>query len=193
VKAVFSLKQLEMQRYLITDPKYFGQSAESFKNSLQKSKDFDYILFRDKNNVNYKKSARIFMDILREKGVEKYLIHGDYLLASELKAFGVHLTSTQFNKISNAKENSLFTIISCHSFEDISRAVEFGADAVTYSPIFHTPNKGVPKGVKNLAEAVKKFENIKIFALGGIISEKEVFKISSIDGLYGFSSIRFFL
>ncbi|EJF07531.1 thiamine monophosphate synthase [Thiovulum sp. ES] len=182
-----------MKRYAISDPKYFGRSKESFEKALENLKNFDYILYRDKENLNYKKSARIFSDILKKKGVEKYLIHGDIFLAKELDAFGVHLTSTQFEEIELSKENSLFTVISCHSFKDIERAKKLGADAVTYSPIFETPNKGKSKGVEKLKEAVKLFHNIKIFALGGIISGKEVSKLGDIEGIYGFSSIRFFL
>jgi thiamine-phosphate pyrophosphorylase len=182
-----------LKKYLITDPEYFGRDKNSFENTLEKVENFDYILFRDKKSVNYKKSARIFTDILKRKGIKKYLTHGDIFLAKELGAFGVHLTSMQFEEIEVSKKNSLFTIISCHTFEDIEKASNLGADAVTYSPIFHSPNKGTPKGVEDLGKAVEKFPEIKIFALGGVISEKEVSKLGKIEGLYGFSSIRFFL
>ena len=105
---------------------------------------------------------------------------------------GVHLTSTQFEDIKNAKELGLFVIISCHTFDDIKNAKENFADAVTFSPIFETPNKGAPKGIEILNEAVNKFEDIKIFALGGIIDENQVKQISKTKA-YGFASIRYFV
>ena len=94
--------------------------------------------------------------------------------------------------ISKAKELGLYVIISCHTFEDIQKALENQADAVTYSPIFETPNKGLPKGITSLNEAVEKYENINIIALGGIINNEQIEQISKTKA-YGFASIRYFV
>ena len=93
--------------------------------------------------------------------------------------------------IKEAKNQNLFTIISTHTFKEIEKAQKFGADAVTFSPIFYTPNKGKPKGVKELKKAITTFPDIKIIALGGIVSDKEVLQIQR-TGAYGFASIRYF-
>ena len=182
-----------MKKYLITDPKFYGNSEESFRNSIKKANKFDFILYRDKKSLNYRKFAKIFVDVLRGLGIDKIIIHQDPLLAKNLKAFGVHLTSQQFNEIKISKELNLFTIISTHSFKEIELANSLGADAVTFSPIFETPDKGMPKGVDTLQKAVQSFSNMKIFALGGVLSEVEINKLSKVEGLFGFSSIRFFI
>ncbi len=66
-----------------------------------------------------------------------------------------------------------------------------GVDAVTFSPIFQTPNKGEPKGVEVLKELVQA-KKAKIFALGGIITKKQIQECQD-AGVYGFASIRYFL
>jgi len=182
-----------LKRYLITDPLYYGESEREFQKSIERANGFDFILYRDKNNPNYKKFARIFAGVLKERGVREFLIHQNVELAQDLNAFGVHLSSQQFNTIIDAKKSNLFTIISCHSFRDIEIASGFGVDAVTFSPIFKTPNKGEPKGIETLQKVVETFPEVKIFALGGIISKVEVNKLSRVKGLFGFSSIRFFI
>lgn len=83
-------------------------------------------------------------------------------------------------------------IISCHTFEDIEKAINNQADAVTYSPIFETPNKGAPKGIEALKEVVDKYPNINIIALGGIINDKQIEEISKTKA-YGIASIRYFV
>ena len=132
------------------------------------------------------------MDVCKTFHIDKILINTDYKLAHKLNASGVHLNSTQFNMIKTAKDLGLYTIISCHTFEDIKKARDLNIDAVTYSPIFETPNKGTPKGIEALKEAVDKYTNINIIALGGIINDKQIEQISKTKA-YGFASIRYFV
>jgi thiamine-phosphate pyrophosphorylase len=149
----------------------------------------DFVLFRDKSTKEYAKLAKDFIKHSKEYSYKK-IIHQDYLLAKKLGAFGVHLTSTQFSNITKAKELGLFVIVSTHSLSELNKAYNLGADAATYSPIFTTPNKGTPKGVVALKEAVKQFD-IKIIALGGIVSQKEIEKVKNTKA-WGFASIRYF-
>ena len=93
--------------------------------------------------------------------------------------------------ISKAKELALYVVISCHTFEDIEKAINNKADVITYSPIFETPNKGIPKGIKALKEVVDKYPNINIIALGGIINDEQIEQISKTKA-YGIASIRVF-
>mgnify|MGYP005841720101 CR=1 FL=1 len=120
--------------------------------------------------------------------MEKYLITDPNYYSN---ATGVHLTSKQIKKIKKAKDLDLFVIISCHDFTDIEKALKDYANAITYSPIFKTPNKTQPKGINQLEEAIEIFEDINIFALGGITSNEQVKKISKTKA-YGFASIRYF-
>lgn len=184
-----------MIKYLITDPKYYTNDEKKFEkiliNVLNKHQ-IEVACFRDKESDNFEEIAKIFIKTCKEKNIKNILLNGNFLLAHKLNATGVHLTSTQFDDIKKAKELGLYVIISCHTFEDIEKAIDYQADAVTYSPIFETPNKGAPKGITSLNEVVEKYENINIIALGGIINDEQIEQISKTKA-YGFASIRYFV
>ena len=171
-----------MKKYLISaSPSYF---------QLRKYMP-DFALYRDKESADYAFHAENFIQMCKSIPSLKAFLHQDYRLAHSLNATGVHLTSQQFDAIQKAKELDLEVIISTHTVEEVLEAEKLGADYVTYSPIFATPNKGEPKGVQDLKTLCQK-SNIKIFALGGIISQKEVDALDG-SGAYGFASIRYFL
>jgi thiamine-phosphate pyrophosphorylase len=183
-----------VKTYLITDPSFYGSNADSLKASLNSvfSETLpDFALFRDKQPQCYDELAKVFIDVSRKYSMLKVLLHGDYKLANALKADGVHLTSTQFDIIPAAKTLGLYVIISTHTHEEAFRAQELGADAITYSPIFASPNKGEPKGLEDLKEIVDKIE-IPIFALGGITTQEQINAVQEC-GAYGFASIRYFI
>jgi len=176
--------------YLITDPKYYFSDFVSLKEVLAKHRP-SFALYRDKDNFDYKRLAVKFLETCSQFESVKPMLHGDVNLAVTLDAYGVHLTSLQFDEIKKAKEVGLFTVISCHSEEEMLKAQKLGADAVTFSPVFSTPNKGEPKGLAELQRMVDKM-SIPIIALGGITTETEVKAVAS-TGCYGFASIRYFV
>lgn len=185
---------MKMKSYLITDPSYYGTMPETIESALDViySHNFpDFALFRDKQTSDYRTLAQTFITISREYKIPHILLHGDYVLAEELGADGVHLTSTQFDAIPEAKKRGLYVIISTHTHEEALKAQELGADAITYSPIFDSPNKGEPKGLEDLKEIVDKIR-VPIFALGGITTEEQINAVST-TGVYGFASIRYFI
>ena len=183
-----------MKSYLITNRQFYTDTPAVFRSILHEQ--FvkflpDFALYRDKTNPNYAVQAEHFIEVCHQFQGIKGLIHGDALLARKLNAFGVHFTSQQYGQIPRAKELGLYVIASTHSEEEIDQAVELGADAVTYSPIFSTPGKGEPKGLEDLKEITGKMKT-NIFALGGIISSDQV-KQCEQHGAYGFASIRYFI
>ena len=182
-----------MMKYLITDPKYYSHDLSLFKDKLKKSSNFDFILYRDKTNPNYRNFAKIFVDILVERGITTLFIHRDPLLAKSLNAFGVHLSSEQPHLIELSKSLGLFTVISCHNIDEIAFAQKLGVDAVTISPIFFSEKGGQPIGIERLQQIVREFKDLKIFALGGIKSKLEVDEVTRVNGVFGFASIRFFI
>lgn len=184
-----------MIKYLITDPKYYTNDEKKFEeiliNVLNKHQ-VDIACFRDKESSNFEDLAKIFIKICKKYGIKKILLNGDLLLAKKLNAIGIHLTSTQFHEITKAKDLNLYTIISCHNEDDLKNAIKSKANAITYSPIFETPNKGEPKGIEKLKNIVNKYQNINIIALGGIINDEQIEEISKTNA-YGIASIRYFI
>jgi thiamine-phosphate pyrophosphorylase len=177
-----------LKSYLITDPKLFGDTVETLRSTLSLAiaeHSPDLICLRDKTSNRYAELAEAFLKI---PGTHKALLHGDVDLAITLGAYGVHLSSLQFDKIVRAKEAGLYVIASTHSYEEALAAKE--ADAITYSPIFYSPGKGNPKGLEDLKEITGKI-NTKIFALGGITTKEQVQQVETC-GVYGFASIRYF-
>jgi len=183
-----------VKSYLITDPKYYKETKEIFKknllNVLSKHKP-DFICFRDKTSKDYENLAKTFITVCKASEITNILLNQEYLLAHKLNASGVHLTSKQFKKIKEAKKLGLYVIISCHNEEDIKQAILHKADAISFSPIFDTPNKGEAKGIEELMRICNTYE-IKVFALGGIIEAKHLKEINK-SKAYGFASIRYFL
>lgn len=185
----------ELKTYLITDPQYYSNNPKKFKRTLikvlEKNK-IDIICFRDKESSNFEELATIFVEVCKDKNIERILINSDFKLAKKLNAHGVHLNSKQFGDIKKAKQLDLFVIISCHNFDEIEKAQNLKVEALTYSPIFKTPNKGKPLGIEKFNEAIDLYKDSNIIALGGIIDNKQVAEITKTKA-YAFASIRYFI
>ncbi len=182
-----------MTKYLITTPEFYTQDACIFEKKLiaqiQKHKP-EYILYRDKNNLRYQELASVFIRICKKFNGVKFFLHQEPLLAKEMRATGVHLNSTQFDKIEEAKSLGLEVIVSTHSLDEVKKVEKLGVDYVTYSPVFASPNKGEPKGIEDLKNVVEQTE-LKVFALGGIVEQKQIDGVSTTKA-FGFASIRYF-
>ena len=173
-----------MKKYLITDPKQFHNFAYHLKKHNP-----DFACFRDKEMILQEKDMKMFMNIGRETKTV-LIIHTHLELAIKYKADGVHFSSLDFKKIVEAKRANMYVIASTHNIDEAKMAVDLKADAITFSPIFATPNKGEPVGLEKLKEIVDIID-IPIFALGGIISQEQITALEAIKP-YGFASIRYF-
>ena len=174
---------------------YFISEPKKFKNidTIFSTHDINIACFRDKDSLDIEPLALEFITRARKNNIAQVLINSHIDLAIKFNYDGVHLTSQQFDEIKIAKEQNLYVIISCHTKDEVELAKNYGADAVTYSPIYFKENKGEPKGIKNLSDIVDNFqdENFKIIALGGIIKNEHIKQIKTTDA-YGFASIRYF-
>jgi len=176
-----------MLTYAITDPTtlHFDHLADDLDYFSTKA---SMIVYRDKMTPEYVKNAKLFVE--NAKNFERVLLHGEYTLAKECHADGVHLTSTQFDDIVKAKALDLFVIVSTHSKDEAKDAEALGADMVTFSPIFNTPNKGKAVGLEMLKEVVSTV-GIPVLALGGILTQEQIDACDAV-GAKGFASIRYF-
>lgn len=182
-----------MKKYLITDPKYYTQDPSLFKERLSYALELHHpelMLYRDKENADPQELSKVFVALAKEYQQTKSFLHSDFILAHSLGADGVHLTYRDKDSIHKAKELGLEVIVSTHSHEEAQDAQQLGADYITYSPIFTTPNKGEPKGLEDLQELLQKV-SVKVIALGGIVSAKELEALKQCS-VYGFASIRYF-
>ena len=175
-----------MIKYAISDPKFYSNLDYAFNNFIR-LKEANMLLFRDKNSNNYDKTAQEFIKFKSHN--IKFLLQNDIDLACRLGFDGVHFSSNFIHLLKDTPTN-LIKIASTHNIKEIELANQYGADFITFSPIFATPNKGEPKGLEALKEAVK-ISKAKVIALGGIVSKEHIDKVMSF-GAVGFASIRYF-
>ena len=183
-----------MKKYLITSRLYYTDTPAVFRSILHEriaEHMPDFVLYRDKTDPKYALQAEHLVEVCRQFSGVKSFIHQDPKLANGLRADGVHLNAKQFEKIDEAKSLGLEVCVSTHSIDELLEAERLGADYAAFSPIFATPQKGAAKGVDMLAEAVNTVKNLKIFALGGIITDAHIKQIEYAKP-YGFASIRYF-
>jgi thiamine-phosphate pyrophosphorylase len=111
----------------------------------------------------------------------------DVALACE--AHGVHLRANSVSPRTLRKitPTNFLIAVSCHSIADLEDAE--GADFAVLAPIFETPGKGPPLGLRYLAQAVHS-TSIPVFALGGITEERVPACLRS--GAAGVAGIRLF-
>ena len=185
--------------YFITDP-ILGATPKQFQQNLTKilqTHKIDLISFRDKisTNLHHKEEyAKITLQLSKEFDIKKILINQDIELGLKLGFDGIHLTSSQFNQISYAKQQFSFVSISTHTPHEIELAKKSKANLVTYSPIFYKQNKGKPKGIQQLKQMVQQYQydDFYIIGLGGIITQQHIEQIKQTNAK-GFASIRYFI
>jgi len=169
-----------LHSYLITDPKFYIDFKTTLTQAIEKYTP-DFICFRDKTST---KNAKLAIDIAHYYKIP--IIVNQYVELLDLGFDGIHFTSNQLELIDNY--NECITFASTHSIQEVLKAKR--SDFITFSPIFYSKNReGV--GVDKLNEIVDLTQS-KVFALGGIVSNKEVEIIKNTKA-YGFGSIRYFL
>jgi thiamine-phosphate pyrophosphorylase len=93
-------------------------------------------------------------------------------IALAVDADGVHLgeSSIPIPRARKMLGKKRLIGVSCHNPANAAAAQDFGADFITYGPVFHTPSKasyGPPVGIDSLSEVTPRLR-IPVFALGGI-------------------------
>ena len=184
--------------YLITDGK---ANANNF--AAKKSQILELITIAAENDISLiqirekKLPARLIFELVSEavkithKSRTKILVNDRADIAFAAKAAGVHLTSHSLSAaiIRHTFPKDFVIGVSAHTIEKAETAKQNGADFVTFSPIFDTPDKGEPRGVEKLREVCEKLKPFPVIALGGI--DETNYKSVLENGARGFAAIRF--
>lgn len=127
---------------------------------------------------------------IAEKSNTKILVNDRADVALAANAHGVHLTEKSLSAtIIRANFPTDFIIgVSAHSLEKVLEAKNQQADFAVFSPIFATPNKGEPRGLKVLQTICEATKSFPVIGLGGIdeTNYQSVIKVSN-----GLAAIRF--
>lgn len=125
------------------------------------------------------------------KSKTKLLVNDRADVALAAKADGVHLTENSISEeiVQHNFPTDFIIGVSTHSIETAEMARNQNADFVTFSPVFASPNKGEPQGLKKLAEVCERLKPFPVIALGGI--DETNYKTVLENGASGFAAIRF--
>lgn len=144
-----------------------------------------------------KLSAKLVFD-LTERAVKatrgsetKILVNDRADIAFCARASGVHLTSRSVSArvIKRIFPADFIVGVSAHSIAEARAAKNLGADFVTFSPVFQSPEKGEPKGLNALREVCAALRFFPVIALGGVDATN--FRLALDCGATGFAAIRF--
>lgn len=123
----------------------------------------------------YYEIALALRDLTNRFGA-RLLINDRIDIALAVGADGVHLPESGMPVAATRSlfGRDRFIGVSCHSLAAACDAERYGADFITFGPVFHTPSKmpyGEPLGVEALAE-VNLTLSIPVFALGGVSRQR---------------------
>lgn len=107
----------------------------------------------------------------------KFFVNDRLDLAVALEADGVHLGRRSVS-VEDARRflgPSVSVSVACHDVDDVIDAARAGADLCTLSPIFDSPGKDEPIGLRAIVTACERLAELKldiaIVALGGITDD----------------------
>ncbi len=128
---------------------------------------------------------------LAANSATKILINDRADIALAANADGVHLTAESLAaEVIRSNFPVGFIIgVSAHTLEKAAAARKQGADFATFSPIFPSPEKGAPQGIKRLKTVCHRLKPFPIIALGGV-DETNLAEVLQ-AGASGFAAIRF--
>ncbi|WP_297812287.1 thiamine phosphate synthase [uncultured Helicobacter sp.] len=184
-----------MKFYLITEPTLYPKTPlefHDFYTRIVERHKPHFAAYRDKDSNFNPALIEVFLSINQKHKIVS-LLNSNINLALEFGFEGVHCNGSQMQQIKVAREKKLpFVFFSAHSLQEIQEADKQGANGITISPIFQTPNKGTPLGIEFLNSLEPANFKAEIFALGGIISQQQIQELTTTK-IQNFASIRYFL
>ena len=105
------------------------------------------------------------------------VVNHDLAAAAELGARGVHLgyRSAAVREARAALGDGVLVGRSTHDADELARAIDEGADYVTFGPVYDTPSKRgllTPRGELVFADAVARAGGLPVIALGGVTASR---------------------
>jgi thiamine-phosphate pyrophosphorylase len=149
----------------------------------------DYVQIRDKELP-----GRELFERCRKAGslprTARLLVNDRLDMALACGLDGVHLPADRPppERYRAASERPLVIGVSCHTSEEVRRAAGEGADFVVLGPVYASPGKGPPVGLRALEQAAR--ESVPVLALGGITLENAPACLQA--GAAGIAAIRLF-
>ncbi|HEX8289147.1 MAG TPA: thiamine phosphate synthase [Pyrinomonadaceae bacterium] len=127
---------------------------------------------------------------ITKKTETRLLVNDRADIAFAANADGVHLTSASLSAdvIRRVFPQDFIVGVSAHSLAEVQKAKLQKADFAVFSPIFSTPNKGEPVGLRKLREVFERVKPFPVLGLGGI---NETNYESVLEIADGFAAIRF--
>jgi thiamine-phosphate pyrophosphorylase len=121
----------------------------------------------------------------------KVLVNDRVDVALAAKADGVHLTSTSISPdiVRGSVPNGFLIGVSTHSADEIDAARNRRANFAIFGPVFDTPGKGEPIGLKRFHNAAANRYGFPVIAVGGIDLTNYHDVVAA--GAAGFAAIRF--
>jgi thiamine-phosphate pyrophosphorylase len=148
------------------------------------------------------KLATALRAALREAGETKLLVNGRVDVAVAAGADGVHLTSRE-GELTPEQVRQVFRAagggepvvsVSCHTLDEVQRAVADGVDLILFGPVFEKRVAGVVVaegvGLETLREACAAAAGTPVLALGGVTWANAELCVET--GAAGVAAIRLF-
>lgn len=187
--------------YLITEGRATAENYTERKREILKlvelaaASKISFVQIREKQLP-----ARLVFELASEaakitrRTATKLLVNDRSDVALAARADGVHLTAASLSaEIVRQNFPPEFIVgASVHTLKEAETAKRQGADFVTFSPIFATPEKqkyGAPRGLEKLREVCERLKSFPVVALGGI--DEKNYKSVLENGASGFAAIRF--
>lgn len=129
--------------------------------------------------------------LTRRTTTTKILVNDRADIALAAGADGIHLTSRSVaaDVIRRAFPEDFIIGVSAHTLADAKTAAKNGADFITFSPVFASPDKGKPQGLAKLREVCERLKPFPVIALGGVDATN--YESVLANGASGFAAIRF--
>ncbi len=200
-----------MLRYAITDRAAYGGSPAYRLDSVVREaarwavEGIEFIQIREKDlgAAELAELTRRVLAAVRAAGSRtRVLVNSRADVAAATGADGVHLTAAT-GELLPAQVRSIFAAaglddaavsISCHTVEEVRRAVALGVDAILFGPVFGKTVSGTEVvkalGLEPLREACDVAGETPVYALGGITEERA--SECLVTGAAGVAGIRLF-